>query len=80
MLPRRDADGIRREEELLAWLGARWAAGVTVGGPRFVAHFPSLKVPTTGWRPVAPSGATIYFVYHVNPDTRQWFLDVLQYE
>jgi hypothetical protein len=67
-------------DQLIAWLRARWAAGLSVGEPRFVAHFPSLEAPTTGWRPVPPSGTTVHFVYHVNPDTRRWFLDVLQFE
>src|SRR5262245_44212559 len=52
-------------DQLIAWLRARWTVGVTVGEPRVVPHFPSLEAPTTGWRPVAPSGAPIHFVYHV---------------
>lgn len=67
-------------DQLVAWLRDRWAPNVTVEDALFVAHFPSLEVPTTGWRPVAPTGATIHFVHHVNPDTRRWFLDVVQYE
>lgn len=62
------------------WVRARWAAGITVGEARFVSHFPSLEIPTIGWRPAPPSGSSIHFVYHANLETRRWYLDVVQYE